>query len=232
VAIEKRPEGLRTGSIKSPLQQRIEAAATNPTPQSDPATAENRIALLLDASGSMSGSVTDKKSKAELLHDAVETFVNATDFTKSAVAIETFPKLVSLPLCAEPIIVIIESKSVKPTGCTPMSEAMETALQNIPMTRGVIVSDGQADSPGLAIEQARTYKEVGIPIDTVHIGRSDAGEETLKTIAEITGGIYIKFTNVTEFAKNFKWLSPQLRSTLLGLPSKDRAKLLGAEEVK
>lgn len=232
MAIEKHADGIRIGSVKSKLQERVEAASLNPSPQNDPSSTENRIALLLDASGSMSDHVTDNKQKYQLLHDAVEAFTMSTDFTNSAIAIETFPPMVSLPLCAEPVIITVEAKGVHPTGCTPMAQTMETALHNVPMTRAIIVSDGQPDSVDGAYHQAQVYKEASIPIDTVHIGRGEQGEDCLRRIAEITGGLYIKFTDVNSFAKNFKWLSPMLRSQLLGLPPKDRAQLLGAKEVK
>jgi hypothetical protein len=74
------------------------------------------------------------------------------------------------------------------------------------------------------------FKEAGVPIDCVHIGSSTGGESTLKEIAERTGGVFMKFTDVGNFAKNFKYLTPgyygQLTSGAIS------AAALGATEIK
>ena len=119
--------------------------------------------------------------------------------------------------------------SLRACGGTPMAGAMDRCITQNSLTRGIIVSDGEADSSESALASAKNYwREAGIPIDTVHIGRSTEGEHLLKQIAELTGGMYIKFDNVANFAKNFKFLSPALRYML----TSGSANMLGAKEVK
>jgi Mg-chelatase subunit ChlD len=94
------------------------------------------------------------------------------------------------------------------------------------MTRGVIVSDGAAtdwrdyfsneedDIKGNVDEILLKYKEAGIPIDCVHISLGTSGEELLRRIAATTGGIFIKFTDVSAFAQAFGYLAPGFRAML------------------
>ena len=121
------------------------------------------------------------------------------------------------PMCA----------SLSTMGGTPMCEAMRDMLHNESLTRGVIVSDGEA-TDGDPTRMAYEYKEAGIPIDCVHIGGDVRGEQTMKDIASITGGYFIKFTDVNNFSQNFKYLTPRYRG-LLAEPG--AARLLGASEV-
>jgi hypothetical protein len=118
--------------------------------------------------------------------------------------------------------------SLRACGGTPMACAMGRSFSDNSLTRGIIVSDGEADSPQQAKDIARKWKEADIPIDTVHIGRDTSGEQLLKEIAEITGGMFIKFDNVENFAKAFKYLAPAYRA-MLGSGS---AAMLGAKEVQ
>lgn len=191
----------------------------------------NRISLQLDVSGSM-GWVdhSSNRIKIELLKDAIQGFVNACDFDNTAIAVQTFPEQLTLPLAANGPGLIIETARLHATGGTPMHEAMSSSLARVPMTRAVIVSDGDADGGGYAaIDQARQYAQAEIPVDCVHIGDSSAGEETLKTIAHMTGGLFIKFTDVSNFANNFKYLAPAFRAMLTS--GKVDARALGAREI-
>jgi hypothetical protein len=113
-------------------------------------------------------------------------------------------------------------------GGTPMAGAMQRSLTTNSLTRGILVSDGEADSAQRAIDIAKQWKEAEIAIDCVHIGRSSSGEALLKEIAELTGGLYIKFDNVSNFSKHFKYLAPAFRAML----TSGSAGMLGAKEVK
>lgn len=183
----------------------------------------NRIGLMLDISGSMGG------EKIEMCRLAGSSFAEQCDPNETAVAVNTFEPSVRISLTTQFNYISSEVQSLTTRGGTPMAEAMMDMLSNEPITRGVIVSDGEPDCHGSEVTQiAQDYKDAGIPIDCVHIGDSESGEGILRNIAKITGGIYIKFTNVQNFAKNFKYLTPRYRA-LLAEPG--AAKLLGASEV-
>jgi hypothetical protein len=70
-----------------------------------------------------------------------------------------------------------------------MCEALRTAARfRHPQRRVLLVSDGQP-TDGDPIQVARS---LGCPIDTVYVGPvSGEGKETLRNIAEITGGEFL-----------------------------------------
>lgn len=201
--------------------------------------AKNRVALMLDSSGSMSDLVQDNKSKMMLLKEAVINFVDSTNFSDTALAVYPFPMNEYDNQCCKPIPLTRIGKYIEsavdqyePAGDTPINITMNAVLANEPITAGIIVSDGEADNPELAKTTARAYKEMDIKIDCVHIGSSDRGEELLKTIADITDGQYIKFKDVANFCKAFKYLSPAYAGLLTSMTTEERRKLLNANEVK
>ena len=214
-------------------------------PPQEVGTFPNRIGLLLDVSGSMGSSVDykDNKQKIDWLKDAVSDFTNSCNPTDTAIAVHTFPgddyddygnssvASKGLNLTNQVFAVISFTQNLNPHGGTPMAPAMQRMLSEQPVTRCVLISDGDADHPSAAIEVAKEYKEAGIPIDCVHIGDSKGGEETLKAIAELTGGNYFKWSNVSNFAKNVKFLAPTYKA-MLPYSTGEAARLLGADEVK
>lgn len=183
---------------------------------------------MLDVSGSMGG------KKIESLRDAVSGFVTSCDMTDTSVAMEPFgdsypsPNRVSLT-CVQPML-MTTAMMLQSHSNTPMARAMNYVLHEVPITRGVLVSDGEPDSETDAVGSACDFREAGIPIDCVHIGDSTGGEACLKKIAEITGGQYIKFTDVSSFSKSFKYLTPKYYAMLTSgrLDASD----LGAKELK
>jgi len=172
----------------------------------DAATLPNRLALLLDTSGSMNG------HKIQSLQDAMQSFVNACDFTNTAIAVQTFggddDHIGRLPLTVFHPILMTTIAALRASDSTPMADAMAYALRAYSLTRCVLVSDGEPDSVDRAYEAAHEMREAGLPCDCVHIGNSHSGEQCLRQIAEITGGCYVKFTDVSQFAKQFKYLTP------------------------
>ena len=196
----------------------LHARLRNPVQQaaSDPATKVNRIGLLLDVSGSMSG------AKIVSLRDAVSSFITSCDMRDTSLALEPFGddggNRVALTCFAPMLITTVQMLNA--VGGTPMADALHYALGSYPLTRAVLVSDGQPDSEQAAYTEAVNYREAGVPCDCVHIGHNSDGEQCLRRIAEITGGQYIKFTDIQSFSKQFKYLTPayygQLTSGALG----------------
>jgi Mg-chelatase subunit ChlD len=236
---------LNKGKLRSsgtPFQQRVNAAKAS-TP--DAASMPNRLCLMLDRSSSMSqyaDSGQNNKSKIVLLKEAIDNFVNRCDFNNTSLAIETFPASLELPLTSQSLLVTTSVSSIHASGNTPMRQCVTTCLEKVPMTRGIIVSDGEATDwrDEFFEEETRTtdidvsildkYKKAQIPIDCVHIGDSTSGEELLRRIAKETGGLYIKFSDVNAFSKGFAYLTPGYRAMLCD--GSVGGAQLGADEVR
>jgi Mg-chelatase subunit ChlD len=194
----------------------------------DPLKCTNRLALMLDVSGSMDG------SKIESLRQAVTGFVSACDFSDTSLAYEPFgddyPSTNRLSLTSVQPMLMTTAMMLQSCGSTPMARAMDYVINTYSITRAVLVSDGEPDSTQACYDSAAQFREAGIMIDCVHIGNSTSGEACLRRIAEITGGQYIKFTDVTSFSKSFKYLTPKFYAMLTsgGVTAAD----LGAKELK
>ncbi len=232
-------------SSSSPFQQRVNTAKASVP---DAAAMPHRLCLMLDRSSSMSSPADytrdrhDNKTKIELLKDAIDNFVNRCDFTNTSIAVETFPASLELSLCSIGVMITSSVAGITASGNTPMRRCVESCLEKIPMTRGIIVSDGEAtdwhwhryEGEGVPEKEdddiLTKYKKAQIPIDCVHIGDSSSGEELLRRIAKETGGVYLKFSDVNAFSKGFSYLTPGYRAQLTD-GSVDAAKL-GATEVR
>ena len=222
----------QTPSRKATQMPRLHANLSQAAKQQEnlnPATLPNRIALCLDISGSMY-SEENGKQKIEHLKDACTSFVNSCNFTDTAVGIETFPSEVSQQLTTIGGYLISRILTMNGGGATPMSAAMEVILMQHSVTRVVVVSDEEATDGPCSYDVAEKFAEAQVPCDTVHIGHEASGEARLKQIAEMTGGIFIKFDNVANFAKNFKFLAPAFRAMLTS--GSVGVEALGAKEVK
>jgi hypothetical protein len=238
--------GGKLKSTSTPFQARVNQAKAS---QLDATAMPNRLCLMLDRSSSMA-SVADykdrsaSKTKIDLLREAIDNFVNRCDFNNTSLAVETFPPQLELALTSVGVMITSSVSGLSASGNTPMKACVERCLEKIPMTRGIIVSDGEAtdwydavynfddvESPERhpADTILSKYKQAEIPIDCVHIGDSSSGEERLRRIAKETGGIYLKFTDVKAFASAFAYLTPGYRAMLTdGRMSADQ---IGAKEV-
>jgi len=238
--IIKKPDAtalISGGKLKSTatgFQQRVKKSQAETV---DPATMPNRITLMLDKSGSMNDYEKDSKRRIDLLKDAIENFVGRCNLNDTSVAIETFPSSIAVPLTSNRVILSSASYGLSASGSTPMRQCVVDALGKIPMTRGVIVSDGAATDwhfadyiKGDVDEVLTKYVEAKVPIDCVHISLGTSGEELLRRIAAETGGIFIKFTDVSAFAQAFGYLAPGFRAMLTD--GRVSASDLGAREIR
>lgn len=233
------------------------AAATATASQvdklNDPLTAANRIAIMADVSGSMDGGAggNTREAKIDLLKVALTGFLNQVDSDTTSVAIYTFPlrggleqmneeeendqfgsfqpKGVAYRLSFDKTLLQLAVQGLSAGGSTPMHSTMAKVIDELPLTRGIIIGDGEADAPQAALDYARKYAASETVVDCVHIGASSGGERLLKEIASLTGGVYLKFDNVENFSKAFSYLTPERRASLM-LPG--AAALLGAKELK
>lgn len=194
----------------------------------------NRIMLMPDCSGSMRSYADEsgRRTRNDCLQEAVIGFVQNCDFDDTAVAVETIPLQacnISVPFTRNQVFLEMTGHQLGTPGDTPIGHTMQHVLNNTAPTRCVLISDGEATDGTLCLDVARAYRECGIAVDCVHIGDDNSGEHTLKQIAELTGGIYIKFSDVNNFAKSLKYLTPKNYGLLM---APGAARLLGASEVK
>ncbi len=222
------------------LHSRLKAAEVlkEIAPQADPRTLPNRLSIICDFSGSMGGGVSgswsldSRKTKLDLLKEAVQDFALRSNPNDTALAVESFPRGFRIDLTSDTQSVYMRMMGAGSLGSTPMSQGMYGALDNHAPTRAMLISDGDHDSGDDPFRAAEKYKSKEIIIDTVHIGDSSREEEALKRIAKITGGMYLKFKDVSSFSQNFHWLLPESRAQLAGMLPYEAERLLGANEVK
>lgn len=227
--VDEKDKLTRTGKVTLPgLHRRIASPKAEVNPEGMP----NRIGLLLDISGSMN-SHANGKPKIQHLKDAIQGFLQCVNFTDTSCAIECFEARDTkyrVPLTRLSPQLMLMAMSLETTCSTPMGEAMSYALEHYPITRAVLVSDGSPTDGDASIQQAERYAKAEIPVDCVHIGETSSGEAHLQKIAEITGGVFIKFADVASFGRSFKYLSPAFYGQLTS--GNISAEELGAKEVK
>lgn len=226
---------IKLGTKQSGLHSRVQKATKGEgLSQAD---MPNRIALMLDDSSSMAAAADDSsfyptagvKTRMSHLKDAVEGFLQACDPSNTSVSMNFFNEQRSMGQTNQLALLQMEIFDVEASGSTPMAQCMESVIRNESITRGVLVSDGEADNIDFVKDVAKNFKSASIPIDCLHISRGEQGEELLKYVAEITGGKYIKFKDVATFAKSLLYLTPRYRALL---NESNAAALLGADEVK
>lgn len=230
-------KAVRLGTKTGSLHARVAAAANNPQAAiavggvvtSSRFVNFARVFILPDTSGSMTTRY-GTKTASDLSKDAIAAYLRDSNPILHAVGIASFPEAVYVVPTQDYNSITSACAELSPIGSTPLADAFGYILEEEKFTHAVIISDGDADVPDDCIALAHNYKAKAITVDCVHIGSSKGGEVMLKQIAEITGGIYIKFTDVTSFAKNFSFLTPAKRTQLL--TSANPIALLGASEVK
>jgi Mg-chelatase subunit ChlD len=213
--------------------------------QQDISTLPNRLVLSLDCSGSMAELATDSRTKFELLKEAVCEFSRQAELGSStAIAVTTIPYETEKDFTTDPYQIETHVMGLDVKGSTPMKGALLKILNSFSCTRVVLVSDGEPTDWHDAVYQADTqekkrwviketlggYISFSVPIDCVHIGKDTRGEDLLKLIAEVTGGIYVKFKDVARLMTGLSYLTPAKR--LLLTSGQLNTALLGADEVK
>lgn len=195
--------GIKSGGLHSRIAEGEILKAIAPPSETDVNNLPNRIAIMIDTSGSMSG------ESIQLLEQAVQDFIQKSNPSDTAIAIESFPEQVRIPLTVDKQKLWLLTIGLHASGGTPMSEAMQYCLDNYKMTRAILISDGEPqDEPR---GQTEYFKEREIAVDTVHIGLSTSGESCLRRISDITGGLFVKFKDIKSFAIAFAFLLPETR---------------------
>lgn len=186
----------------------------------NPAELPNRLVLVFDDSGSMSGQpLTDAKA-------AVGAFLRSCNPSDTAIAL--------YPLCAEkrPLVndfplVDLQKELLEATGGTPLYTVLTEAITKEPLTRAIAFSDGSPTDTRLnddvETKCITAYKEKNIPVDTIFIGSSgDSGYKVLQRLADATGGIFIHFQDTNSLKTGLKYLAPATRALLVNEELKKR----------
>jgi hypothetical protein len=193
-----------------------------------PGECPDRIGIVMDDSGSMSG---DPIKDA---HKGIEEFLRSCRKNQTAVAV--YPMNASpLKLSSELPAIAQLVQSIRATGGTPAVETLGRLIDNEPITRAIMFSDGSfnmhnwesGDTNYTLFNQLIRKKcnEKELIVDTVYIGPSaeDSGAINLKKIAEDTGGIFMHFVpGKCSFASAFKYLTSGNRLMLMDKSFKEK----------
>lgn len=205
----------------------------------NPKELPNRLGLIFDDSGSMSGKPLED---AKL---AVQNFTNNCNKMETSLCLYPMNGPArSLTIDYTSLNVLVMGINDRDLGGTPLYTVLKKLLDNEDITRGVIFSDGSPtdshyDWQGSSIDQPTSTvkdmsihdaKQKGIPIDTIYIGMKGLpGYKEMEWIAEQTGGIFIHFEDSKSLSNNLKYLSPALRPLLMNAELK--AKIQKGEQI-
>lgn len=196
----------------------------------DISRATDKVIIIADDSGSMSGRPFQQEKKA------IESFLKVCNPATTAVGITPMnQEVIPLSMLHTAILIKVLNWNDYDLGGTPMFQSIEKAIGQNP-TRTVLISDGSPTDGRAKGHLASAYddrdeddfdkagevnpakinpillkaKEKGIKIDTVFIGteQDETGIREMKTIAEVTGGLFIHFKEGETFANSFKYLAP------------------------
>ena len=205
----------------------------------NPAELPNRIGLIFDDSGSMSG---EPLANAKL---AVQNFTNNCNKMETSLCLYPMngvPRSLTIDYTSLNVLVMgINDHDLRGT---PLYTVLKKLLDNEDINRGVIFSDGSPtdsnyvwqggtiDTPNTTVKEMSIHsaKQKQIPIDTIYIGPKEdsyshttaKGYTEMQWIAEQTGGIFIHFEDSQSLSKNLKYLSPALRPLLMNAELKDK----------
>lgn len=214
---EDAPKPFKLGVNSNGLAARKKAAAeskaltNNPNePTLPPAKMPDRIGIVMDDSGSMSG------QPMKDAHEGIEQFLKNCKPTTTAVAVYPM-NAAELKLCTTLPALAQLVKNIHASGGTPALETLRMMLSKESLTRAIMFTDGGYSNYSFN-ETVRECKDKNVPVDTVFIGPEIdfRAIEQLKQLAEMTGGVFMHFIpGKSNFATAFKYLSPGFRGLLM-----------------
>jgi Mg-chelatase subunit ChlD len=140
-----------------------------------------RVLLLIDVSASMTGQPLDEAQTA------AREFLSKCDLTTMEVGLISFSTVVALQAAATSNARRIQAAihRLEAEGSTNLTDALEMARGQLAAADRkryvVILTDGYADAPASAVEQAQAARQQGIEI--VAIGTGDADRDYLRRLA-------------------------------------------------
>lgn len=190
--------------------QGVRASAKAALAEVKPESVPNRYAIGFDDSGSMGEQIRDA-------HKAIAGFLASCSPLETSVAIYPYNREAK-PLTNMFDVVNAYVSGIKATGGTPLWTILGRMLVEVPLTRGIIFSDGSPTDD--ETDQIKIARDKHVPVDTVFIGYGES--LVLNDIAERTGGVYLKFDDITTFGKQLKYLSPKYVALLSNADLKAR----------
>ena len=218
----KKPSPMRVG-----LKRGIAANRANFEQQIktiNPLKVENRLGIVMDDSGSMSG------DPIQNAHKAIKAFTDSCNMLDTSIAIYPINRE-SQPLICDYDVLNLYVSTINATGGTELYSVLEKLIKDCPITRAVVFSDGDpTDSrllgtdklswynhkpEGYAKDVVKEYCEKEIPVDTIFIGESaNSGYKEMEELARVTGGTFIHFQDSLSLASGLKYLAPKYRALL------------------
>ena len=226
--------------LRGALQQAKAVQPNTTAGINNTSAAKDRIIIVADDSGSMSGEPFEQQKTA------IKEFLAVCSPIDTAVGVVpmNMPKI-PLTLVHTLILSKVLGWNQEHLGSTPTFDALSKALEDNP-TRVVLISDGGPTDGKVLTDKAHfqygngyyersgpkegsidlskwqihpiieKYRENKISIDTVYIGPDDKSfaKEEMRAVAELTGGMYIFFKEGESFAKKFKYLAPAFYAQL------------------
>jgi hypothetical protein len=206
--------------IPGPPLSKTEVPSSQQVPQA-PAPAPVPTVLILDGSGSMTQAdapgprMDAAKAAARTLVNAlpdgatlaVETYGTSTgsaDSDKAAGCRDVTTLLQLAPLDRGAVAAAIDR--IVPSGYTPISLALETAVNQLPTDAKpqavVLVSDGEdtCDTPPCDTAARLKQSHPGLTISTVGFKLDGPAADQLRCVADVSGGIFVQAANANQLA--------------------------------
>lgn len=171
------------------------------------ALAPNRIALIVDTSGSMAMPFGSAGSRTDAATQATRSIITASNSKDTHYAIITYNSYSHVVHPMGTGYAKLLATSFYPTGSTSLFDALQLALGQ-KANRCILLSDGEI----LDISQCLNLIEKAfipnkIKIDTIAIG--DANDSVMQHIADLTGGVFRRANTPEELSKLFLSLEPK-----------------------
>lgn len=193
------------------------------------------VMLVIDRSGSMSATDIGGGTRMAAAHDAGDSFLESApeDVRVGLIGFNNTVQLLQSPT-TDRQIVSQQLRSLEPAGSTAAGDALDRALQTLrpdgqaedDQVPGAIIllSDGESVRGQDAVTVAQQAKEAGVPITTIALGTDDGvletqlpdgttqtepvppDRDTLKQVAEISGGEYFDAPTADSLERVYKEL--------------------------
>jgi hypothetical protein len=216
LAIKPKPPSFRRG-IAATRQQNEQTIK-----QLDPTTIPNRIGIVFDDSGSMSGDAIDNA------HSAVKNFSLSCNHLDTSIAVYPINASPKNLICDYDILNMYVN-GIGATGGTELYTKLLQMIENEPITRAVVFSDGGPTDSRLlgssetwnskpkdfALDIIKKYNDKEVPIDTIYIGiDTSSGYKEMQELAKLGKGIFIHFKDSLSLSSGLKYLAPRYRALL------------------
>jgi Mg-chelatase subunit ChlD len=175
---------------------------------------EEACIILIDVSGSMGTPCENSMTKLENVKQSFQYLHSSNHFiTYGLVSFGSSAEAISNPTTNFPALVSL-ADSLMLQGQTNMADGLSVALELIIPQRSekkrfILMSDGANNGRDIW-EEVNHCKENEVVIDTISFGR-DADDVTLKKIAEVTEGKFIKANSPLQLQQAYQQLNYNMR---------------------